>query len=241
MRYCRRVKMGIHTEYSCSECGFKFEDSSDIFWIDDKGFVHVGMQVASSSGEVSKALASGGIFKFYCYNCRKFIHNFHVTEKSDELSRENIIQLIENYNDSSKIIDFDNKFQNCIYCGDELPLRLKKAFALDCDGKFHIGDVELNDFEDMPLDFSGRYYGYFCKKCSKQINKFVVLENPANLEDGLIREILRDHTNDLTVFIDGSYEFCPECGDILQVLGDSSLCPKCRIGVLVIVNREFVD
>lgn len=232
--------MGIHTEYSCNECGFKYEDSSDIFWIDDKGFVHVGRLAVHSSDEASKALASGGIYKYYCYNCKKFINNFHITE-SDKIPKEHVIQLIENYNDSVKIIDFDDKFQNCIYCGKELPLKLEKAFALDVEGKFHVGDVDLNDFSDMPNDFSGRYYGYFCKDCSKQINKFVIIENNANLEDSLIREILNDHTNDLTVFIDESYEYCPDCGDILHVLGEASICPKCRIGVLGIDNRELLD
>ena len=233
--------MGIHTEYSCSECGFKFDDTSDIFWIDDKGFVHVGMLAVSSSDEASKALASGGIYEYYCYSCNKFIYNFHVTEKSDIIAKEQIIQLIEKYKDVVKIIDFDNKFQNCIHCGRNLPLKLEKAFALDVEGEFHVGDVDLNDFLDKPNDFSGKYYGYYCKDCSKQINKFVILENNANLEVSLIKEILNDHTNDLTVFIDDSYEYCPECGDELYVLGESSLCPKCRVGVLSMDNQEFFD
>jgi len=230
--------MGIHTEYSCEECGFKYEDSSDIFWIDDKGYVHVGMLAISSSDEASKALASGGIYKFYCYNCDKIIYNFHVTEKSDEIPKEHIIQLIENMDDNLKIIDFDNKFQNCISCSQDLDLKLEKAFALDDEGEFHVG---MNDFSDKHNDFSGKYYGYYCKDCSKQINKFVIYENNANLEDSLIKEILKDHTNDLTVFINGSYDYCPHCGDGLHVLGESSLCPKCKIGVLNIDKQTFTD
>lgn len=233
--------MGIHTEYSCDECGFKYVDSSDIFWIDNKGHVHVGKLVVSSSKEVSKALASGGIYKYYCYNCDNFIYNFNVTEMTGQISKEQIIQLIENFDDSIKTIDFDNKFQNCIGCGKELSLKLEKAFALDSEGKFHIGDVNLNDFQDKQNDFAGRYYGYFCKDCSKQINKFVIIENNANLNDSLIKEILNDHTNDLTVFIDDSFAYCPTCGDELHVLGDSSICPKCRVGVLGIVNQKFID
>ena len=233
--------MGIHTEYSCSDCDFKYEESSDIFWIDNDGFVHVGMLAVNSSEEASNALASGGIYKYHCYNCNNTVYNFHVTEKSIEISKEYIIQLIESLDDNLKIIDFDNKFQNCITCSQDLESKLEKAFALDREGEFHVGDVNRNSFSDGDNDFSGRYYGYYCKNCSKQINKFVILENNANLEDSLIKEILKDHTPDLTVFINDSYEYCPNCGDGLHMLGESSLCPKCRIGVLEIDNQTFTD
>lgn len=229
--------MGIHTEYSCEECGFKYDDSSDIFWIDKTGNVHVGMLNISSSDEASKALASGGIYKYHCYNCNRTIYNFHVTEKSAEIPREYIIQLIERMDDNPKIIDFDNKFQNCISCGNELELKLERTFVLDSEGEFHVGD----DIDDMACDFSGKYYGYYCNDCSKQINKFVIYENNADLEDSLIKEILQDHTNDLTVFINGSYEYCPQCGDGLHVLAEDSLCPECRIGVLKIEKQTFSD
>ena len=232
--------MGIHTEYSCEQCNFKYEDSSDIFWIDKAGTVHVGILDVSSSDEASKALASGGIYKYYCYSCSKPVYNFHVTEKSVEIPREYIISVIEKMDDNLKIIDFDSKFQNCIGCGRELELKLERTFVLDSDGEFHVGD-SMEDFADKPNDFSGKYYGYYCKNCSKQINKFVIYENSAELEDSLIREILEDHTNDLTVFINGSYEYCPDCGDGLHVLSQDSLCPKCRIGVLKIVNQTFSD
>lgn len=232
--------MGIHTEYSCSECGFKYEDSSDIFWIDNTGNVHVGILNINSSDEASKALASGGIYKYYCYSCGKDIYNFHITEKSPEIPKEFIIQLIEKMDDNLKIIDFDNKFQNCISCSKNLELKLEKTFVLDSEGEFHVGDYMYDDGE-TPNDFSGKYYGYFCNDCSKQINKFVIYENNANLEDSLIKEILNDHTNDLTVFINDSYEYCPHCGDGLHVLVEDSLCPKCKIGVLEIENRTFSD
>lgn len=232
--------MGIHTEYSCNKCEFKYEDSSDIFWIDKDGKVQVGILEVNSSDEASKALASGGIYKYYCYNCNETIYNFHITEKSPEIPKEDIIQIIEKMDDNLKIIDFDNKFQNCISCSKELELKLEKVFVLDNEGEFHVGDY-MSDFSEKDNDFSGKYYGYFCKDCSKQINKFVILENNAELDDSLIKEILNDHTNDLTVFINGSYEYCPRCGDGLRILGEDSLCPKCRIGVLEIENQTFSD
>lgn len=232
--------MGILTEYSCEECGFKYNDSSDIFWIDKTGTVHVGILNVSSSEAASNAIASGGIYKYHCYNCNKTIYNFHVTEKAPEIPKEHIIQIIENMDENLKIIDFDNKFQNCINCGRELELKLEKTFILDSEGDFHVVD-DLADFEDKSIDFSGKYYGYFCKDCSKQINKFVIYENNADLEDSLIKEILNDHTNDLTVFINGSFEYCPQCGDGLHVLGEDSLCPNCRIGVFKIEKQTFLD
>ena len=232
--------MGIRTEYSCKECNFKYLDSSDIFWIDKTGKVHAGMLAIDSSDEASKALASGGIYKYYCYNCNKTIYNFHITEKTPEIPKEFIIQLVEKMDNNLKIIDFDNKFQNCIVCGKDLELKLEKTFVLDSEGDFHIGR-DLGEFYDKPYDFSGKYYGYYCKDCSKQINKFVIYENNANLEDSLIKEILNDHTSDLTVFINDSYEYCPQCGDGLQVLAEDSLCPKCRVGVLKVKKRTFTD
>ena len=230
--------MGVHTQYSCSECKFKYEDSSDIFWIDQTGNVRVDSLDVDSTDEAAKALASGGIYKYYCYNCGKTIYNFHINEKSVEIPKEFIIQLIEKMDDNVKIIDFDNKFQNCIECSRELELKMEKVFVLDSEGDFHVGDY-MADFPDKENDFSGKYYGYFCRDCSKQINKFVIYENNAELEDSLIKEILNDHTNDLTVFINDSYEYCPHCGDGLHVLGEDSLCPECKTGVLEVENRTF--
>ena len=234
--------MGIHTEYSCSECGFKVVDSSDIFWIDGEGIIHVDMQTVSSSKQSSDALAYGGIYKYYCYNCNNYIYNFNITRKSNFIERGEIIRLIESLDDNLKIIDFDNKFQNCIHCRSEVPLRQEKSFAIDEMGEFFIGDsLTSAEFENKKFDFTGKYYGYFCQNCGKQINKFVILENNANLEDSLIKEILQDHTNDLTVYINDSYSNCPVCGDELQILGESSICPKCKTGVLHIEKQQIID
>ena len=234
--------MGIHTEYACGECGFKLVDSSDIFWIDGEGKIHVDMQTVSSSKQSSDAVAYGGIYKYYCYNCSNYIYNFNITRKSNLISKGEIIQLIETLDDNLKIIDFDNKFQNCIHCRKEVNLRQEKSFAIDDMGEFFIGDsLTGGDFENKKFDFTGKYYGYFCSDCGKQINKFVILENNANLEDSLIREILKDHTNDLTVFINDSYSSCPVCGDELQILGESSSCPECKTGVLSIEKQQIID
>lgn len=233
--------MGVHTEYSCSKCGFKLEDFSNIFWIDTNKQVYVDILTVRASNEASKGLVLGGIYKYYCYDCDEIIYNFHITAKSDFIERDEIIELIENLDENVKIIDFDSKFQNCIECGKNLDLKLEKSFALDDEGEFFIEDSNHNAFSEKNLDLRGKYYGYFCRECSKQINKFVIFENNAELEESLIKEILEDHTNDLTVFIDDTYAFCPHCGSELSVLGESSKCPSCREGELVLDNQSFID
>lgn len=233
--------MGIHTEYCCNECGFKIIDSSDIFWIDSEKNIHVDMQTVDSSKKATDSLASGGIFKYYCYNCDSYIYNFHISRKSRFISKEEIIQIVEALDDNKKIIDFDNKFQNCINCRQDVPLKLEKSFAIDNKGEFFIEDSLYNDFDSKQFDFAGKYYGYYCSDCAKQINKFVILENNAGLEDSLIKEILEDHTNDLTVYINDSYLICPNCEDELQVLAESSICPKCRVGLLTIEKQDLFD
>ena len=234
--------MGIHTEYSCSECGLKLIDTSDIFWIYDEKRIHVDMQTVSSSKNSSQALAFGGIYKYYCYNCNDYIYNFNIAQKSKSITKEEIIQLIENMDENHKIIDFDSKFQNCIHCRQEVFLRQEKSFAIDEMGEFFIDDSLAGDeLENKKFDFTGKYYGYFCDDCGKQINKFVILENDAKLDDSLIREILQDHTNDLTVYINDSYSNCPICGDELHILGESSACPKCKTGQLHIEKQQLID
>ncbi|WP_296790214.1 hypothetical protein [uncultured Methanobrevibacter sp.] len=232
--------MGVHSEYSCSECGFKLEDSSNIFWIDWDKNVHVDILTVKASSEASKSLVSGGIYKYYCYDCGEVIYNFHITSKEEGIGNEEIIFLLEKLDDNVKIIDFDNRFQNCINCGKSLDLKLEKSFALDSEGNFCIEDSKFN-FSDKPLDLSGKYYGYYCRDCSKQINKFVIFENNADLDESLIKEILEDHTNELTVFIDDTYAICPLCAGELSVLGESSKCPSCAKGELKLVNRTFID
>ena len=183
----------------------------------------------------------GGIYKYYCYNCGEVIYNFHITSKEESIRNEEIIFLLEKLDKNVKIIDFDAKFQNCIECGKSLDLKMKKSFALDSEGNFCIEDPKLNDFSDKLLDLSGKYYGYYCKDCSKQINKFVIFENNADLDESLIKEILEDHTNELTVFLDDTYALCPHCGGELNVLGESSKCPSCKKGELKLDNRTFID
>jgi hypothetical protein len=233
--------MGIHTEYSCNECDFKLVDSSDIFWIDGEKKIHADMQTVDSTKKASDALASGGIYKYYCYSCDNYIYNFHINRKSRSISKEEIIQLVESLDDNIKIIDFDNRFQTCINCRQDLPLKMEKSFAIDNSGEFYIEDSLYNEFHAKQFDFSGKYYGYYCSDCKKQINKFVILENNAGLKDSLIKEILEDHTNDLTVYINDTFLVCPNCEDELQMLTESSTCPKCRVGLLTIENQTLFD
>ena len=79
------------------------------------------------------------------------------------------------------------------------------------------------------------------KELRKQINKFIIIENPANLNENEIREILNDHTFDLTIYLEKTHDLCPECGDGLMYLGESSKCPKCGKGKLNLENSILMD
>ncbi len=226
--------MGIQTLYSCDSCGFEFQDSSGIFWVDIEGFLHVDALNELSSHEASLALVSGGVYQYYCYNCGNVILKFDIRKKDTSVSREAVIQLLEDFNNAYKIIEFDYKFQNCIECGRELSLKLEKVFAVDKNGEFLIDD-SIFDYDVLDEDnfkFWGKYYGYYCEDCSKQINKFVIVENNDDLSDDGIKSIINNHTNDLTVFINNPGELCPNCGGNIQILKESSPCPNCGEGSL---------
>ena len=228
--------MTIQTLYSCDECGFEFQDASGIFWVDAEGYLHVDVLDEFTSHESLKSVLSGGVYQYYCYNCDNVILKFDIRKKDAAVSREAIIQLIENYNNALKIIEFDSKFQNCIECGRELSLKLEKVFAVDKEGKFLIDDSIFNYdvLDDENYKFWGKYYGYFCDDCSKQINKFVIVENTGSLSDEAIKNFIGSHTNDLTVFINSPGDACPKCGNRVQILKESSPCPKCGQGSLKI-------
>lgn len=238
MRYYKVLKMAIQTSYSCDECGFEFDDSSGIFWVDPEGYLHVDAMNEFSSHESSKSILSGGVYQYYCYNCNNVVLKFDIRKKETEVSREAIIQLFEDYNNALKIIEFDSKFQNCIECGKELSLKLEKVFAVDKDGEFLIDDSIFNYdvLDEDNYKFWGKYYGYYCDDCSKQINKFVIVENNDNLSDDGLQNIINDHTNELTVFINNPGDVCPNCGDKIQIFKESSRCPNCGKGTLKIKN-----
>ena len=75
----------------------------------------------------------------------------------------------------------------------------------------------------------------------KQINKFVVTENDANMSDSEIKDILEEHTNDLTIFIRRDYDICPDCGEEVYYLNQNSTCPSCRRDRLTIAGHMMVD
>ncbi|WP_407393133.1 hypothetical protein [Methanobrevibacter sp.] len=226
--------MTIQTLYSCDKCEFEFQDSSGIFWVDVDGYLHVDALNEVSSHEASQSLLSGGVYQYYCYNCENVILKFDIRKIDTDVSREAIIQLLENYNDAHKIIEFDPKFQNCIECGEELSLKMEKVFVVDKNDEFLVDDSIFNydALDKISNKFWGKYYGYYCRDCSKQINKFVIVENSDNLSDDEIKSVLHDHTNDLTVFINNPGDICPNCGNKIQILKEFSPCPNCGEGKL---------
>lgn len=233
--------MARKVEYLCHTCGFTYTSVDQIFWIDENGQVIVKPLVMSASSESSNAPVKGFFANYYCYECKKFINKFIIYKKSSDWDDENIIHILEQYNENSKIIQFDDVFQKCLKCGAELPSKADYSFALDVDGEFHIGEDDYDFSKGKDFKFAGIYHGYYCSNCKKQINKFVITENNANLNDSQIKEILEDHTNDLTIFIRSDYDICPDCGEEIYYLDQNSTCPNCRRDRLHISDHIVVD
>lgn len=234
--------MGQFIKYKCDICGSEYIHDLEVFWIDENFEINVAMLLRSTSAEMYKALVSGFYQEYYCYGCDSIVKEFLVTENSSKMSDEEIINLIEDYDHTFKIIKFDNKFQNCIYCSKSLEYKSQKAFAYDKQGDFIIEESFIHDFEDNEdYEFWGYYYGYYCDDCKNQINKFVVMQNLADIDEDSIRYILKQHTNNLTVLLFDKIDDCQHCGGKLQSLKHSSLCPRCREGHLMVIENLDVD
>jgi hypothetical protein len=233
--------MARRVEYSCRTCGYSYTSIDEIFWIDETGQVIVKPLVKSSSAESFDAPAKGFFANYYCYECQKFINKFIIYKKSPEMDDGDIIQLIELYNDNTKVIQFDDVFQKCIECGNELASKADYSFAFDVNDEFHIGEDDYDFSKGDEFKFAGIYHGYFCSNCKKQINKFVITENRAGFTDSQLKSILEEHTNDLTIFIRRDFDICPDCGEEIYYLNQNSTCPKCRKDSLTIVDSMQVD
>lgn len=233
--------MARRVGYLCNTCGYTYTSIDEIFWVDDSWHVIVKPLVKSTSAESSNAAIKGFFARYYCYECQKFINKFIIYKKSSDIDDGKIIQLIEQYDDNPKIIQFDDEFQRCLECGSELPSKADYSFALDVDDEFHIGEDDYDFSKGEKFKFAGVYHGYFCSNCKKQINKFVITENKAEFSDSQIREILEKHTNDLTIFIRRDFDICPDCGEEVYYLDQNSTCPNCRRDSLTIVDHMMVD
>ena len=130
--------------------------------------------------------------------------------------------------------------------GEAAPVKVREvrnlSRHLDKKGNFNIEDMILHDYlNDDEYEFWGVYYGYYCKDCKRQINKFVVMQNYGDLDEDSIRNILLKHTNDLTVLLFDYKVACPECEGNLYTLGESSPCPRCHEGKLRLNESLMVD
>lgn len=237
--------MGTYIKYECDECGFEYEDDLAIFWIDKGMELHVSQLTFLTSEEMSKSLVSGYYHEYYCYECDNFAEEFLISENPSGMNHESIIKLIEGWDDDLKVIKFDIKFQNCIDCANPLDSKSTKLFSFDKENNFNISEKDYREYvllEDNENDqFWGIYHGYYCDDCSKQINKFVIKENSAKLNEDTIKAILENHTNDLTVLIFDYKNVCPNCGSDLEFLNQSALCPECRQGHLMTVDMINID
>lgn len=233
--------MARQVEYVCETCRYTYTSIDQIFWIDETGKVIVKPLLMSSSAESQDAPIKGFFTNYYCYKCKKFVNKFIIFKKSPEFTDAHAIHMIEQYSDDSKIVQFDDAFQRCLTCGRHLASRADYSFALDMEDKFHIGE-DIYDFSNGEIHkFAGTYHGYFCSKCKKQINKFVITENNANLTDSELKDILEEHTNDLTIFIRRDFDICPDCGEEIYYLDHNSTCPSCRRDRLIATTQMMVD
>lgn len=234
--------MGHFIKYRCDVCGFEYIHDLEVFWIDENLELNVSLLLPSTSTEMFKAPVNGFYQEYFCYECNKFVREFIISENPSNMSHESIINLIEEYDNSPKVIKFDNKFQNCLTCSDSLQARSVKTFSFDKEGDFEVRDYEFHDFvNNENYEFWGIYYGYYCNDCKKQINKFVIMQNLGNMNEDSIRKVLNKHTNDLTVLIFNYKDICPSCGGMLRTLDDSSMCPKCSEGYLKVIESLHFD
>ena len=123
--------MARQVDYECMNCGYELSSVDEIFWIDDGLDIHIEPLLMTTSAISSEAPVKGYFTRYYCYDCRKFISKFVIFKNSNEISDENIITLIEQYDDSAKIIQFDDVFQKCLECGSDLASKADYSFVLD--------------------------------------------------------------------------------------------------------------
>lgn len=237
--------MGTYIRYNCDSCGFEYEHDLEIFWIDDDLKLHVAPLLFSTSDAMSDSLVSGYFHEYYCYECNNLIEEFLIDKNHSDMDFESIIKLIESYEGNLKMIKFGDEFQSCLDCSQPLQSKSAKLFSVNNQNEFNISDEDPRVyvlFENNENDkFWGVYHGYLCDGCGKQINKFIIKENSADLDENTIKTILEEHTNDLTVLIFDHESHCPNCNSEIKLLGSDSVCPKCREGHLRIVEEAFVD
>ena len=83
--------------------------------------------------------------------------------------------------------------------------------------------------------------GFFCSHCKKQINKFVITQNNADLTDSQIKAIFEEHAKELTIFLRRDYDICPNCGEEVYYLHENSTCPNCMDEGLIIKDMTLYD
>lgn len=244
--------MGEYNKFVCDNSGWTYISEDDIFMIGKNHEVNVAPLLFSTSNIMQYQPVTGDYGEFYCYNCGKIVKEFTINKiwEMDGFEEDEIFKYIENYDDSLKIINFDDKLQKCLTCGKNLNLKEDriKYFVLKEDGEFEI----LNKIYLMPVKwhlerenikykFLGKYHGYFCRDCRKQINKFIIIENPYNLTENKIKDILNNHTFEISVYLEKFLNSCPECGNELIYLNESSKCPKCGEGKLRLEDSILMD
>lgn len=211
-------KMGETREFKCSNCNFKYVRHNDIFWINNNKLA-VSPFMFSTSNKLSTMPVYGQYGEYYCYNCKKLIKHFKITEFSKNFPISKIKDIIENSDDSLKIIEFDDKFSETIECDKSYCVILNECGELET-----LNDVIADDYK-----FLVRIYTY-----GAEFSKAVLIDNPMNLDAA-------KYFSDVDMFLDKSRFECPSCNGEVLFLEESSKCPACEVGKLKLENVVLFD
>lgn len=102
--------MGERLEYKCDNCGWEYIHENDLFMIDKNHEIFLTPILMSTYMVMQDKPVNGNYSEFYCYKCGKFVRKFIIKEIWDNIEgfeKEDIINDIEKYDDSIKIIEFD--------------------------------------------------------------------------------------------------------------------------------------
>ena len=114
---------------------------NDLFMIDKNHETFLTPILMSTGMMMRDKPVNGTYAEFYCYKCGKFVRKFIIKEIWDDIEgfkKEDIIKDIENYDDSIKIIEFDESDSGIFLVRDEkeiCPECGKKVKKLTHDSK----------------------------------------------------------------------------------------------------------
>ncbi|SDA62429.1 hypothetical protein [Methanobrevibacter millerae] len=136
--------MGERIDYECNNCGWTYIRENDIFMIDEKHNIKVTPHLMLTSMQMGAHPANGFYYERYCYHCNKFVKIFIIKGIWDNIEgfkKDDIIKDIEKYDNSIKIIEFDESDntmfsekipQKCPACRNKIKELIHKSKCPKC-------------------------------------------------------------------------------------------------------------